>query len=408
MESGKLLESKMKKPKRILYVLPGYGWAGAELQTMHQINYLTKKENDNIFYLNLSQITDGIEKIQLPKEKITICDKNTILTVTKAPLKAYLYLIRETIRTINKHSITDVIAILPLSHLICRFAKIYLFLFKFKKLNLYTYYRGLDFQFYKESSLFFKLFVPFNSLLARYSDNFSIFNSKASLESIKEHFYVSKPMVIDNCLPNLEINKTAANKYLSVEKFDITDSFSILFPGRYAPTKGHAFFFKAIEKFILENNLNANDFKIIIAGHGSEEAEMEIKNNANRINEFVHFTGKIENDLMLSLMSVVSLIVIPSFHEGFGNVAIEGLMQKAILLTSDAGGLKDIIEHRKSGFQFETGNEEDFLEKLNFIYSCNENLPISKKDIFNRYLQKYSIENYFKKINKIYNLNLKL
>lgn len=397
----------MRKTKSILYVLPGYGWAGAELQTMHQINYLTQKGNENIFFLNLSNMTDGIEKIKLPKDKITICNKNSsLITVTKAPLKNYWYLIKETIRVINKYAITDIIAILPLSHFICRIVKIYYFLFKFKPIKLYTYYRALDFQFYKESPIFFKLFVPFNSLLARFSDNFSIFNSNASFENIKKYFYVSQPIVIDNCLPNLEINDISANKYLDVKKLDLTSGYSILFPGRYASTKGHAFFIKAIKKFISEKNLNVKDFKIIIAGHGPQEAETEIKNNANPIKEFVHFTGKIENDLMLSLMKVVNLVVIPSFHEGFGNVAIEGLIQKAILLTSDAGGLKDIVEHGKSGFQFETGNEEDFLEKINFIYSNSNKLPISKEDIFNRYLQKYSIEEYFKKFNETYDLDL--
>lgn len=399
----------MQAHKNILYVLPSYGWGGAELQTMHQLNYLTQKGNNNIFFLNLSNIIDGIDTIKLPKEKIIICDKSNIQTVAKAPVKTYLYLIRQTIKAVNQFLVTDIIAILPLSHLVCRVVKIYFFLFKWKKIRLYTYYRDPDYQFYKEKGSFFKLYVKATTLLAIFADNFSIFNSKTSYKNVKKYSFVIKPHVIDNCLPLMEVKENKAVQYLESENIKLEGAFSILFPGRFMATKGHLFFFTAMQKFIANNNLLPYKFKIIIAGYGSDKiADDEIKKGANAIREYVYFTGMIENDLMLSLMKAVNLVVIPSINEGFGNVAIEGLMQKSLLLTSNAGGLKNIVEHEKSGYQFEAGNEEDFLTKVEFIYFNYQHLPIKKTDIFERYLQKYSIKHYFEKLNEYYPLNFKI
>jgi glycosyltransferase involved in cell wall biosynthesis len=70
---------------------------------------------------------------------------------------------------------------------------------------------------------------------------------------------------------------------------------------------------------------------------------------------------------VLSFLKLTDVVIIPSVFEGFGNIAIEALMQGAMIISSDAGGLKEIIRHGENGFLFPTLNREALLQHLEAI-----------------------------------------
>jgi len=75
------------------------------------------------------------------------------------------------------------------------------------------------------------------------------------------------------------------------------------------------------------------------------------------------------------IIEISDLTIVPSLWEGFGLVVIESMVKKKVVLASDTGGIPEIIEHGENGYLFKTLNKSDFLEKFNFIYSVNSNLP---------------------------------
>lgn len=392
--------------KNILYVIPTLNYGGAEIQTIHQLNYLTSNGNNNVFLLVLSNHLAAIEKLDMPAERITICHQSSILTLSSFSNGSVSCLVRETYSTIKERNISHIISILPLSHFVCRLAKMRL-IPQLKRPKLYTYYRALDFRDLKNVSFRFKLFNCLNSQLAFLLDNGSIFISEACRNNISKHFFTRHPFTISNSIPYKKVDSQAAEKYFAAYN-NLKASFKVLFPGRFFKTKGHSFFFEVMKEFIEVNGISEKSIQIICAGYGTEYEEKKIKDEASPISKYVLFTGRVDNDLMLSMMAFCDLIVIPSLDEGFGNVAIEGLMQKAVVLSSDAGGLKDIIEDGVSGFQFKAGDKSELLKKLDYIILKRADKKLCKSKIFDRYTKRYTIQRYFKNFNEQLDLNLQI
>src|SRR5690606_4295429 len=108
---------------------------------------------------------------------------------------------------------------------------------------------------------------------------------------------------------------------------------------------GHLIFIDAFKKFVKELKLECKDIKVLIAGDGPMKDDIINKINDLTLANFFYLNGYTENELLLSLYKCADLVVIPSTHEGFGNVAIEGLMQRSIMLVSQTGGLAEIIRN---------------------------------------------------------------
>ncbi|MCX9010304.1 MAG: glycosyltransferase family 4 protein [Candidatus Methanoperedens sp.] len=111
--------------------------------------------------------------------------------------------------------------------------------------------------------------------------------------------------------------------------------------------KGVENFIKA-SPFILEKIKNA---RFIIVGDGT--LIQEIKKLIERLNltEFFILTGQ-RNDVE-KILSISSVLIVPTsstWPEAFGFTAAEGLSVGVPVIASDIGGLKEIVEHGKTGY----------------------------------------------------------
>ena len=58
------------------------------------------------------------------------------------------------------------------------------------------------------------------------------------------------------------------------------------------------------------------------------------------------------------------VFVFPSFFEGFGKAPFEAMAAGVCAVCSDAGGMRDIIEHGRSGFLCAVGDTEAFVDRI--------------------------------------------
>jgi glycosyltransferase involved in cell wall biosynthesis len=65
------------------------------------------------------------------------------------------------------------------------------------------------------------------------------------------------------------------------------------------------------------------------------------------------------------LMGAADLAIVPSTAEGFGRTAIEGMAEGTAVITSDAGGLADIIEPEVDGLRFPSGDWKALASAIN-------------------------------------------
>ena len=76
------------------------------------------------------------------------------------------------------------------------------------------------------------------------------------------------------------------------------------------------------------------------------------------------FRGYIENRQVLTEMAHSKILVIPSFDEPFGLVAVEGFSQEVCVVASRSGGLSEVITDNETGLLFEPGNDDELAQIL--------------------------------------------
>lgn len=375
----------------LLYVLPSIAYGGAELQSIQQINWLYK-QGHNIYLLVLEEVEEELAKtIQLPAEHIRVLHFPFSTLRLKAIQKS-LTLIAPICKLIQQHHISHVIAHLPLAQFVLRCAKIaYLFWYR-QSFQLIPYHHSIQYEANPLNTWGKKMFNLVHAGLARLVDSQNICVSAACLQNLQEHFFVRQPHVVFNSIPPKTINDTLAQQYFKDQHLAIRP-FMILIPGRLHPSKGHLFFLKGLEKIVQELSWTSTDVLVIIAGGGDLEGEIRqaIRDSMVLEEAMFHLTGYVLNDLLLSLYKIVQLTVIPSIHEGFGIVAAEALMQGSVVLCSDAGGLPEIIEHKKNGFVFERLQQKKMVNQLRFIYQNRAKQLIDPQTLVADYQKRFTL-----------------
>ena len=160
----------------------------------------------------------------------------------------------------------------------------------------------------------------------------------------------------------------AANQLIA--QFDIgDDDFCILFPGRLHPTKGHVACLESFERFLAspENQPIKKRIKMLIVGYGVTESDVRDFIQQRGLEKQLKMFGQIENQTLMALYQKCQITLVPSLSEGFGLVAIEAMVNRSVVIASDAGGLKNLVDHGKNGYQFPIADYDRMNELLEFV-----------------------------------------
>lgn len=127
----------------------------------------------------------------------------------------------------------------------------------------------------------------------------------------------------------------------------------VIFVGRFVREKGIQVLLNAAN-VVLAQEPNT---KFLIVGGGNRE----------RLEKFVHwaglegkvlFTGFMANRSLHQLYRCADVAVFPSLYEPFGIVALEGMAAGIPVVTSDAGGLREVVLHDETGTTSYSGDPE--------------------------------------------------
>ena len=148
--------------------------------------------------------------------------------------------------------------------------------------------------------------------------------------------------------------------------------------------------------YILKNEYNVSNFKLIQVGHFSKLTP-EIEDLIEKLdlkNEII-LTGKIEN--AMSLNKIFDIFVISSTREGGPTAALEAMLMKTTIVTTDVGIMSEIINNKENGFICKTDNHHELAKSLYEASICDKN----KIDLIKEYNYKLVTENFnSKKISK--------
>lgn len=370
----------------VLFIIPSLKPGGAEYQTLQQVQQL-QKENYTIYLLVLSRRKTTLQnQVPLPHDRIFYLDlgKDTLSFFSAFSI---INLVKA-VSIVRRIRCRAIIANLPLGHWFGRIIKAFA-----PGTKLLTYHRSLQFAANPIDTAGKRLFFFFQRLLAKRYDDVSICISEAVKENIREHFVLNNPVIVYNSVQD-QYNKYAERKPLN-------ESILIVIPGRLHPSKGHQFFIKTFKSIVETLQLQPEQCSVVIAGGGPIKEDLDKIIIKIGLREFVSITGTLDNPELLRWIANADLVVIPSIHEGLGNVAIEALMLDKTVLASDAGGLKEVIMNGVNGYTFSSAHEEKLAEVLGKMIIGFPKLILPQGVARTSYLEKFSLDAHISKLKSV-------
>jgi N-acetyl-alpha-D-glucosaminyl L-malate synthase BshA len=122
--------------------------------------------------------------------------------------------------------------------------------------------------------------------------------------------------------------------------------------------------------------------KLLMVGDGPERVYCEQLCRDLEICENVRFLGK--QDAVEEILSVSDLFIMPSESESFGLAALEAMACKVPVITSNAGGLPELIINGVTGFMDNVGDIEAMAAHAIYILKDDKQLDTFKESALNR------------------------
>lgn len=196
---------------------------------------------------------------------------------------------------------------------------------------------------------------------------------------VKKYNISNNVEVLFNILDEKEVLKKSNEKFNINVKWN--EKFNIISIGSLIHAKNYSMLLRVIKR--LHSNY---DFNLYILGGGILKKELQKYINDNKMDGYVKLLGFISNPYPYLKKS--NLYVCSSTVEGFNTAIVEAIILNVPVITTDCGGMRDILGNSEYGMITEN-NEESLYNGLEKI--------LSDKNLYEYYCNKSkSRSNFFK------------
>ena len=173
-------------------------------------------------------------------------------------------------------------------------------------------------------------------------------------------------------------------KYITQDKKEK----KIIYVGWVIKTKG-------IEELIDAWNTvgnNHSDWSLEIVGAFSDDYMRQITQRINTSN--LKFIGEIEHDNCLKKIEQASVLVLPSYTEGFPNVVLEAMMASTVVIATNVGEIPEILSNN-SGIVINHHSVEDIISALEELINNQKKREELASNAYKRVNENYTIDRVF-------------
>lgn len=142
----------------------------------------------------------------------------------------------------------------------------------------------------------------------------------------------------------------------------------LLSVGRLVPWKGFKMLIKIMPRLLEINQF----FRLVIVGDGPEKKILEIMVKNLGLDKKVFIIGKKSKEDLAVYLAAADIFVLNTGYEGFSHQILEAMSAGAPVITTSAGGNKEIIRQGENGFMVKYNDEFNLIEAVKTLWKMPE------------------------------------
>jgi L-malate glycosyltransferase len=170
------------------------------------------------------------------------------------------------------------------------------------------------------------------------------------------------------------------------------EDFAIIMVARLHPIKGHELVFESIKNLKDEG---ITDIKLLLVGDGPMNAELNKKVEELALSEHVLFLG-FQKDVH-SYLALSDVKLLASYSESFPLVILESARAETPVISTDVGGVKDLINDPSLGWVVPVGDVQALTRAMKEAIEDKKNDSLKRKgvNLLEKASNNYSLQNLY-------------
>ena len=210
-------------------------------------------------------------------------------------------------------------------------------------------------------------------------------------ESWKEFF---KTIVDENKIAVLYNSVNVPNK---IDRNELNKVPTGLFLGRIGERKGAYDLIETVKNIKNEGI----KIKILMAGDGEIQKAKDIIKKEN-IEDSIEILGWIDNKQKEEYLESSDFYILPSYDEGMPMSVLEAMSYSLPVITTDVGGIPEIVRMKKNGIMVKPGNKDEIKNAIKKIIENNEFRKEISENAYETILKKFNFKHYEEFLDKLY------
>ena len=221
------------------------------------------------------------------------------------------------------------------------------------------------------------VYTAINSLALKKFDYYIAISDTFKEMLINRGFNGNKIFVVYNGIDlDGEMNYVTRKEFLSRYNISEEDKIIVGIIARLDLVKDHETFIKAA-KIVIEQR---EDVLFLIAGTGNEEKRLKSLVEEMGLENQIFFLGFVKDQY--SFFNAIDINVLTSVSESFPYVILEGARLKKTIISTEVGGINQLIKNGHNGWLINVGDREALANKIVFFAENRDKIDEMGENLF--------------------------